>query len=67
MSMNKAPFVFVSGTCKFSIPVDGEDTKFRGYFAGRYRPRMIWGFSAGMISRYFTAHCSTIRGNAVEP
>lgn len=37
MSMNKAPFVFVSGTCKFSIPVDGEDTEFRGYFAGRYQ------------------------------
>lgn len=37
MSMNKAPFVFVSGTCKFSIHVDGEDTEFRGYFAGRYQ------------------------------
>ena len=37
MSMNKAPFLFVSGICRFPITVDGEDTEFRGYFAGRYQ------------------------------
>lgn len=44
---NNTPFLFVSGTCKFPTSVDGEDTEFRGYFAGRYQTADDLGISGG--------------------